>query len=259
MMAPAQDRNARGLLETVLSEYMTGVEARGIIHYAFRHCEPESIDPERDGFPPPLIDRLLRGVELFVKDETKKTCCKDRLGGLVGKTDPDASTRAEKNHDPPNGHRAVNGHGAANGHGATPDPSESEAPASAAVKLELIADNDIVVARNQAKDTTAAMGFSKTEQIKIATAVSELARNVIRYATRGELRLEPAPGPATGIQVVCADQGPGIPHLERVLAGAYKSKTGLGLGLLGCKKIMDRFEIHTGPGGTTITAVKYRL
>lgn len=87
---------------------------------------------------------------------------------------------------------------------------------------------------------------------KVATAVSELARNQISYAGGGTIQLAPQLAPKRLLRVSAEDSGQGIPDLERVLSGTYESKTGLGQGLLGVKRLADRFDVRTSPKGTQV-------
>jgi len=101
------------------------------------------------------------------------------------------------------------------------------------------------------------------DQSRIATAVSELARNVVRYATdgRGEmlLRVLPATGHGVGLEVVVRDEGPGIADVERAMRPGYSSGSGLGMGLPGARRLMDELEIDSVPGrGTSVTIRKWR-
>jgi len=94
----------------------------------------------------------------------------------------------------------------------------------------------------------------------VATAVSELARNIIFYATRGtvELRSLKDDKGVMGLQIIASDQGPGIPpaKLEEIWAGTYKSQRGMGKGLVAVKKLVDEFQLDTRPGvGTTVTCM----
>lgn len=92
---------------------------------------------------------------------------------------------------------------------------------------------------------------------QIATVTSELVRNVRQYADHGELELRPLTAPL-GIEVRVTDHGPGIANLNEILAGRYRSQTGLGLGLLGCRRLMDGFVVRTTPGlGTCIVARRF--
>jgi serine/threonine-protein kinase RsbT len=98
------------------------------------------------------------------------------------------------------------------------------------------------------------MGFSMALQVKVATAISELARNIVQYAGAGEVEIGSVQGKTIGIEVVARDRGPGIPHLAEVLDGDYRSMTGMGMGLRGTRNLMDYFDVRTAAGtGTEIT------
>ena len=85
-----------------------------------------------------------------------------------------------------------------------------------------------------------------------------MTRNIFRYAGSGAIRLDPIMSPRPGIHITATDNGPGIGNLEEIFSGRYQSKTGMGLGLRGCKRLMDEFEIQTGPAnGTTVSVRKY--
>jgi len=117
---------------------------------------------------------------------------------------------------------------------------------------------DVVGARQRARQIADLCGFTQQDQVRIATSISELARNAFRYAGRGQVdfAIEGSTAPQTLLMTV-RDQGPGIEDLSLVLSGQYRSKTGMGLGLLGARKLMDAFDIQTAPGqGTTVTLRK---
>jgi serine/threonine-protein kinase RsbT len=118
---------------------------------------------------------------------------------------------------------------------------------------------DIVAARVEGRNLAREMGFGVIDQARIATAISELARNVVLYAQGGQIilsRLEN--GGKTGLQIVCEDQGPGIKDLGLVMRDGYSSMNGLGLGLPGTKRLMDEFNIYSEVGiGTTVTVCKW--
>lgn len=106
--------------------------------------------------------------------------------------------------------------------------------------------------RLEARGICQEIGANGFDCQKVATAVSELARNQIAYAGGGVIELLPDRGPPRRIQVVARDQGKGIANLEEILSGRYRSKTGLGLGILGVKRLSHKFEAQTGPTGTRI-------
>lgn len=123
-----------------------------------------------------------------------------------------------------------------------------------AIKVE----GDIVRARGAGRDMCRDLGLSELNQVKVATAISELARNIFHYAKTGNIALRRLSQPRPGIEIVATDQGPGIPDLKLVLSGAYKSKTGMGKGLLGARRLVDFFEVDSGPDrGTRVVLRKY--
>jgi len=129
--------------------------------------------------------------------------------------------------------------------------------------LPIRGEDDIVTARGRARERAKALGFGMVDQSRIATAVSELTRNVLRYATdgRGEATLRPLQGPGArvGLEVVVADDGPGIANLSEAMRDGVTGGQGLGMGLPGTKRLMDEMEVDTGPGrGTIITIRKWR-
>jgi serine/threonine-protein kinase RsbT len=121
-------------------------------------------------------------------------------------------------------------------------------------------DLDIVTARQKGRAIAAELGFSATDLTLIATAISELARNIVRYAKQGEIRLQAinTSNGRCGLLVEARDEGPGIPNIARALQDGYSTSGGLGLGLPGTRRLMDEFEIVSEPdSGTVITARKW--
>jgi serine/threonine-protein kinase RsbT len=126
-------------------------------------------------------------------------------------------------------------------------------------RVPIRSDADIVVARQQGRTLGARLGFSSSDLTLIATAISELARNIVSYATRGEiiLRLVQRVG-KQGIMIIARDEGPGIPDIARAMQDGYSTGNSLGLGLPGTKRLMDEFDISSRPGqGTTVTIKKW--
>lgn len=124
------------------------------------------------------------------------------------------------------------------------------------ISVDIEGEENIVLARRMVKKAADEVGFNYTTQISLVTVVSELSRNIWRYAGRGTISIAPTTQPK-GIRVVAVDRGPGIPNLKEIMTGNYKSRTGMGLGLIGCKRLTDRFSVDTGPGkGTTVTVFK---
>jgi serine/threonine-protein kinase RsbT len=126
--------------------------------------------------------------------------------------------------------------------------------------LPVAADVDIVSVRQKGRELAAKAGFSEGDQTVIAAAISEIARNILMYAKRGEVSLVLANNDdRIGIIIVARDQGPGIADLPRAMQDGYSTSGGLGLGLPGARRLMDEFEIQAPPGqGTTITMKKWR-
>jgi serine/threonine-protein kinase RsbT len=119
---------------------------------------------------------------------------------------------------------------------------------------------DIVTARQEGRQLAALLGFSSGDATIVATAISELARNIVLYAKRGEIVLTLAErGGELGLAITARDEGAGIPDVERVLRRGYSTSGGLGLGLPGVRRMMDEFEIVSEAGkGTVVTAKKWR-
>jgi serine/threonine-protein kinase RsbT len=115
---------------------------------------------------------------------------------------------------------------------------------------------DVVHACDLARETARGLGFSLLDQTKIATAASELARNIVLYVGDGELRVAALVAPR-GIQITAADTGSGIADVALVMNAGYRSRTGMGMGLKGTKRLMDSLEIQSRVGvGTTVVARK---
>lgn len=123
------------------------------------------------------------------------------------------------------------------------------------VRVEINIEDDIVLARKTGRDLAHEIGFRNLDCIKIATAISELARNIFLYAKRGSvdiafLEVEDKLG---GIEIIAKDNGPGIKDVSLAMRDGFTTSNGLGLGLPGTRRLMDHFEISSEPGlGTTI-------
>jgi RNA polymerase sigma factor (sigma-70 family) len=128
------------------------------------------------------------------------------------------------------------------------------------VRASIRVDADIVKARQAGRDLAVRLGFTSAEATVIATAISEVARNIVRFARRGEIVMGAVvDGDVPGVSVVARDAGPGIPDLEQAMEVGSTTYGGRGLGLPGCQKMMDEFEISSEAGrGTTVTMTKWR-
>lgn len=128
------------------------------------------------------------------------------------------------------------------------------------VRVPISSDIDVVSARHEGRALAQSMGFSTVEVTLIATAISEIARNIAVYAGSGEVVVDTVrDGDRSGILIIASDRGPGIPDIDRALQDGYSTGKSLGLGLPGAKRLMDEFEIVSSPGeGTTITMKKWK-
>lgn len=127
-------------------------------------------------------------------------------------------------------------------------------------RVPIACDADVVIARQRGRELAREVGFSAQELTLIATAISEVARNVVSYAKSGEiiLRAESRGEANHGIVVIARDDGPGIPNVERAMQDGYSTSRGLGLGLPGARRLMDEFHITSELGkGTTVIMKKW--
>jgi serine/threonine-protein kinase RsbT len=128
------------------------------------------------------------------------------------------------------------------------------------IRVGINSDQDIVVARQKGRAMANELGFSPGDATLIATAISELARNIVSYARKGEITLKMVNGlNRQGIAVTAIDEGPGIPDIRQALRDGFSTSGSLGLGLPGVRRLMDEFEIDSQPGqGTTVAVKKWK-
>lgn len=126
-------------------------------------------------------------------------------------------------------------------------------------RIPIISDADVVPARQAVRALAGEMGFPQTDITLVATAISEIARNIIVYANHGEIVLMPKlEGERRGIEIVAEDEGPGISDIALAMKDGYTTGSGLGMGLPGAKRLVDEFEIDSKIGeGTRITMRKW--
>jgi serine/threonine-protein kinase RsbT len=126
-------------------------------------------------------------------------------------------------------------------------------------RIAIVSENDIVTARRRGRELAAEGGFSGSDLTIIATAISELARNIVAYASTGEMTLRVVRiGDRRGLVVVARDEGPGIDDVSLVMQDGFSTGRSLGLGLPGAKRLMDEFDIVSELGqGTTVTMTKW--
>lgn len=125
--------------------------------------------------------------------------------------------------------------------------------------MTIRSDADVVAARSMGRSLAEDNGFGMTDVTMIATAISELARNILKYAHEGEIVVEAVQrNSRSGVSVVARDDGPGIADVSLAMQDGFSTADSLGLGLPGTRRLMDEFEIVSSPGaGTVVTAIKW--
>jgi len=128
------------------------------------------------------------------------------------------------------------------------------------IRVAINSDQDIVSARQKGRAMAMELGFSSGDATLIATAISELARNIVTYARKGQITLKGVQGSSrVGILVIASDEGPGILDIRQALRDGFSTSGSLGLGLPGVRRLMDEFEITSQPNlGTTVAVKKWR-
>jgi serine/threonine-protein kinase RsbT len=147
----------------------------------------------------------------------------------------------------------------------TPEGPSSAVVAAQAIEpangstVAITSPHDVVMARERGRAITRLMGFSLVDQALVTTAISELSRNILRYAAVGEVGLRVvSSGGRVGVAIVAEDAGPGIADVDRALTDGFSTSGALGLGLPGVRRLMDEFEIDSQVGrGTVVTATKW--
>jgi serine/threonine-protein kinase RsbT len=128
------------------------------------------------------------------------------------------------------------------------------------IRVPIDSDTDIVTARQKGREMASRLGFTSTDLTLIATAISELARNIVLYAHQGEIVLSIAEdGARRGMGVIAHDDGPGIPDVERALEEGFSTSRSFGMGLSGVRRLVDEFKIVSKVGsGTTVSVKKWK-
>ena len=125
------------------------------------------------------------------------------------------------------------------------------------IHVPIHSDGDIVLARQQGRVFAATLGFSQGDLTLIATAISELTRNIVEYAHNGEIILRTLlKGSRKGIEIIASDRGPGIADINLALQDGYSTRRSLGMGLPGTRRLMDEFEISSHIGNGTIVTIR---
>lgn len=230
-----------GEVLAILRRYLSDPTSRSLLSSAARRANVRLETVARSDVAT-LVRELGPGLNIFLQEPEKLQNCKSLLA-LV------ATENAA-----PSGSSMGGGGGFTSSHDHH-GPSEGRTDG---ISVPIRAEHDVVRARTLGKDMAKQLGFSDVVQTKVATAVSELARNIFQYAGTGEVRFRRIEGKRRGIEIVARDQGPGISDPQLILSGAYRSKWGMGAGLRGTKRLVDEFELDTHPGlGTTVRIRKY--
>jgi len=132
-------------------------------------------------------------------------------------------------------------------------------PSGPQVHVPIRHESDVVVARRRTRELALRQGLSETETEALATAVTELALNILIHAGSGDIQLLEAEDAARrGVIAIAQDSGPGIPHIEQAMQDGFSTKSGLGFGLPGAKRLVNEFKIESKPGeGTAVTLWKW--
>jgi serine/threonine-protein kinase RsbT len=218
---------------------LSAIMARCVIRVALARLSMtlETLTPAQ---VPTLAAELKRGLRLYAPDSADS--CMRRLVPVL---DALASSNEASARVAPLGSSSPRGSGS----------RASEEGGSGLTRLPIESESDILLARHAVREMCGRLGFSRSEEVKAATVVSELARNIVLYAKRGEISLRRwVEEGRVGIEIRARDQGPGIANTEVILSGKYRSRTGLGLGILGTKRLAHQFEITSGVGGTEVVA-----
>ncbi|MCA9689850.1 MAG: anti-sigma regulatory factor [Nannocystaceae bacterium] len=209
----------------VLGRHYSAISARAIVRVALKRAGLREAELEGLRDHTTLLLELRRGMELFASSDVAREDCYAGLERLFRKQ----------------------------------RSALEQQLGQGAVTVVITLEQHIVDARSRARSMAENAGLGRTDQVKVATAVSELARNIVRYVGEGVVTLRYVTRPSPGIEIEASDSGPGIPHIDEILGGSFKSSTGMGLGIVGCRNLMDEFEIDTAPGeGTRIRVRKYR-
>lgn len=125
--------------------------------------------------------------------------------------------------------------------------------------IDVVAEVDIVEARRRGKDLAIKAGIRGTDLTLLATAISEITRNILKYAGRGVVELHVVRrGGVGGLRVIARDNGPGIGDVARAMEDGFSTGDGLGLGLPGTRRLMDEFDVQSTMGvGTTVIMIKW--
>lgn len=245
----SQDVDHSEAVLAILRAYVSPPTARSVLDIT-RLRAGVAPGPLRSSDLAALVDLVPSGLRLFLTDPAALPACRARLAELaeklgVGKakvSDPPVATslRAPEMPRPPLAGAAL---------------EEGELSPGEQRTVKLAAEDDLRPARSLARRVAASVFASAVWQTRVVTITSELARNIVQYAGRGEISLRVL-DTERGVEIIATDKGPGIPHLASVLGGSHRSQSGMGQGLRGVKAVCDDFEIRCEAGqGTYVRAL----
>jgi serine/threonine-protein kinase RsbT len=215
-----------------LSPYFSQPIAKALLGLSLRRAKVSASDL-RPAVLPEVLVALERALPAYIADPGRRGDCVQGLRRLMALAPADA--------------RASNG--AASG-------AAGEGSVSTVVHIRTA--DEVSNAAEIGRDLARRAGLLLVEQTKVATAISELARNILLYAKVGEVRITSLPPPRRGVEVTATDRGPGIADIAAVMDVTYRSRTGMGMGLKGAKRLMDFFEISSAVDrGTTVVVRKF--
>jgi serine/threonine-protein kinase RsbT len=218
-----------------LKQYFSAPIARALLTSTLRRAKIDSGAVQRQMIPD-VITALERALPMYIADAGRRGECLRRLRSV---------THEPASEPQPAPQRAQ----------ARPAPSNG-LPAASTI-IQVVTADDVTNACEVGRDLARQVGFPDVQQTKIATAIAELARNILLYAISGEMRIAAIDAPRRGVEVAARDEGPGIKDVELVMSGLYRSRTGMGLGLRGSKRLMETFEIETSGKGTSVLVRKF--
>jgi serine/threonine-protein kinase RsbT len=231
--------STRLALERALGGFVGEILARSMValSLSWSHVDLDDLGPGDDKR---LSAALLKGIRVYVNDVAQQRACVREVEFILlcAARDHLRSAACEELAADPE----------------QPDAADEEAPVTIPIRTE----DDVVLARSSGRDLCRTMGFSSSAQVKLATAISELARNIVQYAGEGSIRILRLNGIHAGVEIEASDEGPGILDPELVMSTQYRSRTGMGIGLKGARRLADEFWLDSAPGsGTRVVLRKY--
>lgn len=215
----------------ILRGYFSAPIAKAIVSTTLKKAAPgKALDSQS---LPLVCEALERVLPAYISDSAKRSACVSALRRMSGMKVESAAPEARG--EPA---RAPDG--------------------MTTTRVHVRTEEDAANAADVGKDLCRTLGFSDLDQTKVATIVAELARNILHYAKSGEVSVSVLSTPRRGIEVIAKDKGPGIANIDLVMSTQFKSKTGMGMGLKGSKRIMDYFDLQSTVGeGTTVVVRKF--